>query len=183
MFDFPDGVGREETGEVGERIDDAAAADERAGVDDGVAADLGVVADDGAKFFQAGGDAFVAGGDEDFAAIKAHVGKDDAGAEVGLVAEDGIAHVVEVRDFAVVEEDAVLKFAGIAEDAVVTDDHVFANVAAAANLAVFADPGRSLDDSAWFHDGAFTDEDVIAHGGLGMDFGMEGGLEVGLKIF
>ena len=50
----------EDAAEVGEGIDHAVAADEAAGADDGIAADVHVVADDGAKFLQAGLDAFVA---------------------------------------------------------------------------------------------------------------------------
>jgi hypothetical protein len=183
LFHFPDGAGGEDAGEVGEWVDDAVAADESARIDDGVTADLGVIADDGAELSQAGGNALFPCGDHDFAAIETDIGKDDAGAKMGLVAEDGVAHIIEVRDFAVIEQNAVLELAGIPEYAAIAHDYIFPYVAAAADLAVFANPRRPFNHGSRFHDGALTDKDVIAHRRLGVHLTMQGGMQVSLEVF
>ena len=73
------------------------------------------------------------------------VGADDARAEVRLVAENGVAEVIEMRHLAAVEEQGVLEFAGIAHHAVVADDDVLADVGVVADLAVLADDGGAFD--------------------------------------
>ena len=121
-------VRREDAGETAEGVDDAAATDDASGIEDAVAANLGVVADDGTEFSQAGADGFVLGLDGDGLPIQSNVGEDHARTEVGFVAEDGVADVVEMGDFAAVEDDAVLELAGIAKGDAISDDDVFTDV-------------------------------------------------------
>ena len=63
-------------------------------------------------------------------AIEADVGTDYASSEVGSEAEDGVAHIIKMRNFAIVEEQAVFKFTRVAKRAVVTCDDVGSNVGA-----------------------------------------------------
>ena len=181
---FEDTVLGEDAGEIGQGIDETAAADEGAGVEHGVAANFGAIADDGTEFAESGRGGAIVVVDGDVFAIEADVGEDDAAAEVGTEAEDGIADVVEVRDFAVVKEDAVFEFAGVSEGAAFADDDVFPEVSAGADDGVPADPGGAFDDGAGFDDDAFVDEDVFAEvdagGEFGADFAFEAELEVGL---
>ena len=51
---FEDAILGEDAGEIGQGIDEAAAADEGAGVEDGIAADFGAISDDGAEFAESG---------------------------------------------------------------------------------------------------------------------------------
>ena len=80
-----------------------------------------------------------------------------------LVAQNRVAHIVEMRHFTVVEEHAVLEFARVPHHAVIACDDVFADVAARAHLAVFSDPRRAFDVRASLHDSAFIDENLSSN--------------------
>ena len=147
-----------------------------------MAADFGPVTHDGTEFFQAGGNRGVGAADDDFAVVEADVGKNDPGAEMRFVAEDGITHVVEVRNLRGVEDDAVFEFAGVAEDGIVAHDDIFADVATGADLAAIADPSRAFDHGALFDRGAVADVDGIADKGAADLFAMDGRLEAELEI-
>src|SRR5690242_15493938 len=95
--------------------------------------------------------------------IELHVGKNRAGAEVRFVAKNGIADVIKVRHLNLVEENTILELARVTHDDAVAHDHVFADVAARANMAAFPDPSRALQKSSLFHDGARTDENAAAN--------------------
>src|SRR5262245_58243265 len=101
------GVLREDTAKVCAGIDDAASSDDGARADDRIAADLSMISDHGAEFAQAGCQSLVALSHDDLLAVEPHVAQDHACAQVRLVTEDGIAHVVEVGDLTPVEEDTV----------------------------------------------------------------------------
>ncbi len=109
--------------------------------------------------------------DEDVAGKKFEVGNLHARAEVRLVAEDGVADVIEVRHLRAVEEQRVLQFGRIADDAAVADDDVLAEVGVVANLAIFPDDGRAFDHRARFDDGAFADKNFFADARAGKAFG------------
>ena len=168
--------------EVCQGIDDAVPAQDGAGADDAVAADFGVVADDGAEFLQPGGEAFVSVAQDDFGAIQPHIGQDDSSSEMGFVAENGITHIVEVRNFTVVEEHAVFELAGVPEHAVVTDDDVLSHIAASADLAVLPDPRGPFDVGTRLNDGTFAQKDVLTHDSGGMHGAEDGRLQMGFKV-
>jgi len=181
-----DGVGREEAAPEDVGVNHGAAAEDAAGVQDGVAAGFGVVAEEGAKLAQAG----VKGGaiffDGDIAGEELDVGDFHAGANMGLMAENGVADVIVMGHLGAVEEEGVLEFAGVAHDAVVADEDVFTEVGVVADLAVFTNDGRAFDHGAGFDDGAGANEDARADGGAGKAGGRvlpgDAG-EVGLDFF
>ncbi len=172
----------EHAAEVRQGIDDAVPAQDGAGADDAVAADFGVVTDDGAEFLQAGGNALVAVAQDDFGAIQPHIGQDDSSSEMGFVAEDGIAHIIEVRNFTVVEEHTVFELAGVPQHAVVTHDDVLPHIAPSADLAVLPDPRGPFDVGARLDDGTFAQKDVLTHDSGGMHRAEDGRFEMGFQV-
>lgn len=98
----------------------------------------------------------------DVFAIEADIGNDDAGAEMGFIAEDGIADVIEVGDFAIVEDDAVFELAGVSECGIGADNDVFTDVGTCAHGGAGADPSGTFDGGAGFDDGARCEIDVFS---------------------
>jgi len=143
-------------------IDDAVAPDNRTRVDHSVAPNLRSITDYRAEFLQAGCDHPVRRKHGDFSTVELHIGQDYTGAEVHLVTENRISDVAEVWDLRVVENNTVLEFAGVTHHDVVSDDDVLAHIAAAADVAVFSDPGGAFQHRALFHDCAAPDENGFA---------------------
>ncbi len=144
-------------------IDYAVASDEGPRAENAVAADLGVVADESAEFSEAGGDGALGCVDGHWCLVEAHIRENDARAEVGLVAENRVADIVEVRNLGLVEDEAVFKFRGISCHDSVAEDHIFADVTPISNLTVLADPSWTFDHGPLFDDRAFADKYSAAH--------------------
>jgi len=161
-----DVVRGQKTAPVHGRIDDGAAAEDAAGVQHAVAAHFRAVTDERAKLAQAGVQRFALDHDGHVAGQRLEVGADDARAGVRLVAEDGIADVIEVRHLTAVEEQRVLQLGGIAHDAVVADDDVFADVGVVPDLAIFPDDGGAFDHRAVFDNRALTNKNFLSNVGL-----------------
>ena len=87
-----------------------------------------------------------------------------------------------MRHFGVVEDDAILKFAGIAEHDAVTDDHVFADVTAAAYFAVASDPGRAFDGCSVLDHCSAADIDILTYEGSAHDPPINGRFQTELEI-
>ena len=87
----------------GERVYAGIPADDRARIQHAAAADFGVIAQHCADFDHAGGDCAVGAMDDHGLAVALDVGRDGTRAHVRLIAQDGIADVVVVGDFHVVE--------------------------------------------------------------------------------
>ena len=94
--------------------------------------------------------------------IQFHIRENHARAEMRPIAENRIADVTEMRHLRFVEEDAVLELAGISHHHAVADDHVFAHVTAAADVAVLSDPGRALSTPRLVRRSCRADENRIA---------------------
>ena len=107
------------------------------------------------------------------------VGYFHARAEVRLVAEDGIADVIEVRRVGAIEQQRVFQFGRIADDTAVADDDVFADVGVVADLAVLADDGRAFDHCAVLDDGAFADENFFTDERPALAAVMQGRFQIG----
>jgi len=144
-------------------VDDAIPPDERPGAENAVATDLGMVADEGAEFAEASGDRALGCEDGHGRLVEAHIRKNDASAEVGLVAENRVADIVKVRDLSLVENEAVFKFRGIPGYDSIAEDHVFPDVAPIPNFAVLADPCWTFDHGPLFDDRSFADKYSAAH--------------------
>lgn len=118
--------------------------------------------------------------------IEPDIGENRSGTEVSLVAENGIADVVEVRDLGLVKDQAVLEFAGIAQHDPVAYHDILADVGAVADLASLADPCWALNHGPVLDHGAAPDEDGTADEGfadqLPEDAGLEPKLEVGSDL-
>lgn len=114
--------------------------------------------------------------------VEADIGEDDSGAEVCLVAEDGVPDVVEVRDLRLVEDEAVLELAGVAQHDAVADHDILADVGSVADLAILADPCGTFDHGSLLNDCSGSDIDSAADEGLADQFAMDAGLEAELKI-
>ena len=138
---FEDAAVGQHAAEVRSRVNDAIAAQHASGIDDGVASHLRPVADDGAELGQPRRNISFLRGHRDLAVIELHVGENHPGAEVRLVSENRVPHVIEMRHLRLIEEDAVLKLAGISENGAVPHDDVFPDITATADMTIFADPG------------------------------------------
>lgn len=99
------------------------------------------------------------------------------GTEVSLVAQDGIAHITEVRHLATVEKKDIFEFAGVPDDAIISDDHILADIGAVPDLAIATDNGRPLDHGSMLYDGSLTDKDVFPYEGFADGCVMQGGAE------
>ena len=170
-FVFRDHVRGQNTAPEYVRVNHRAAAEDAAGVQHGVAAGFRAVAQQRAELAQAGVEGRAVHLDEDVAGEKFEVGNLHARAEVRLVAENGVADVIEVRRLRAVEEERVFQFGRIADDTAVADDDVFAEVGVVADLAIFSDDGRAFDECAGFDDCAFADENFFADARAGKSFG------------
>ncbi len=115
-------------------------------------------------------------------AVEADIGEDDAGGKVALVADNGIADVIEMRDFRFVEDDRVLEFARVAHGDAVADDDIFADIAAVADFAALADPRGAFDHGAVLDDGALADEDGAGDERLADEAAVDRGLQPELEI-
>ena len=114
---------------VGHGVEDAVSSQDRTGAEHGIAAHFGPVADDGPEFSKSGFNDFsVVEAEADVFAIQPDVRTNHPGTEMGPVPENGITHVVEMRHFAIVEEEAVFEFGGVAEDTVAAGNHILAKI-------------------------------------------------------
>lgn len=101
---------------------------------------------------------------------------------MAFVANYGVANVVEMGNFGLIENDRVFEFAGISHDDAVADNHVFAHVAAVANLAALPDPGRPLDHGPMLDDGPLPHEDHAGDERLADHAAKDGGLKTELQV-
>src|SRR5580700_515868 len=99
-----------------------------------------------------------------------------------MVAEDGIAYVIEMWHLRLVEQDAVLEFAGVPHHHAIARDHILAHVTSGADVTVFADPSRSFEDRALFDNCSAPDEDVIADERFSDELAENAGLQSKLEI-
>ena len=137
-------------------------ADDRAGVQDAVAADLHIIAKDGADLLAAGLDALGPIFDDDERLVALDVRRDGARAHVGLIAEDGIADVVEVRRLDIIKQHHVFQLAGVTNDGVFAHDRIAAHESALAQLSAVVDDAGAGDISAVEDLGIARDPDVLA---------------------
>ena len=121
-------------------------------------------------------------GDGDLGAVKFHIGKNHARAQVALVPDNRITHVVEMGYLGLVEDDAVLELAGIAKHRAVANNHIFPDVAAAANLAAFSDPCRAFNHGALLDHSAAPNEHRAADEWFPDESTLYGGFEPELQI-
>jgi len=129
-----------------ERVENAVTTEDCAGAEDRVAADFSPVTDDRPEFSKTGVEVAGRAFDADIFAVEADVGANHPCAEVGFVAEDGVAHVVEMRHLTAVEKEAVFELRRVSKGAPFANDDIFADVSATADRGAFADPGRAFDD-------------------------------------
>jgi hypothetical protein len=101
---------------------------------------------------------------------------------VGLVAEDRVADIVEVRDLCLVEDEAIFEFRGIPGHDSISENHIFPDVTSVSNLTVLADPSRTFDHGPLFDHRAFADKHSAAHERLADEAAMETGLQAELEI-
>ena len=163
-------------------INHAIAADDRAGIDHCVAADLRSIANDCAEFSEAGRNVAIGCYDRDFGVIELYVGENHARAQMCVVTNDRITDVIEMRHLHFIEQDGVLEFAGVSHDHAVADDHVFAHVAAAPNVAVFADPCRAFQHRALFDDRSSANKNMVADEWLAHQLAEDRRLQTKLQV-
>ena len=123
-----------------------------------------MVAQHGTELLQAGFDFFIAVLDHDEAAVGFDVGGDASRAHVGLVAQNAVAHIVEVGDLNVVKEDDVLQLHGVAHHA------VFAHQCGAPDEGAVADLGVRADDAGGTEIGGGEDRGGLVDPDGGGDF-------------
>ena len=68
-----------------------------------------------------------------------------------------------MRNFGVIEDDAILEFAGVAEHHTISDDHVFADITATPYFAVISDPGGTFDGRSVLDHRATSDVDILTY--------------------
>lgn len=163
-------------------VDDAISADERTRAEDAVAADLCMVANEGPELAEASGYGFLGGVNFYEGLVESHIGKNNSCAEVGFVAENRVADIVEVWNLGFVEDEAVFKFRGISRDDAITEDDIFANVTTVTNLAVLTDPSWAFDHGPLLDHRALTDKDGAAHKWLTDEASVEAGFHAELQV-
>ena len=62
------------------------------------------------------------------------------GAEMRAMPQDGIADVIKMRHLRVIKQDAIFELARVPHHHSIPDDHVFAHVTSAPDVAVLSDP-------------------------------------------
>src|SRR5438876_6524764 len=75
------------------------------------------------------------------------------------ITQDRIADVVEMRRLHLIEENTIFEFARISHNHAIAHHDVLAHVTTAADLTIFANPGRAFQDRALLDNCAATDED------------------------
>jgi len=93
-----------------------------------------------------------------------------------------IPDIVKVGYLGVVKDNAVFKLARIAKNHGVADDHIFPDIAAASDFAVFSDPGRTLNRCPVFDQGPAADVDIFADEGAAKNAPVNSWFEAKLKI-
>jgi len=76
--------------------------------------------------------------------IEFHIRQDHSSAEMRAIANDGIAHVVKMRNLRFIKDDGIFELARIPHYHPVANDDVFTNVTTTPNMTVLANPGWSL---------------------------------------
>ena len=163
-------------------VDHAVPPDEGPRAENAVTTDLGMVSDEGAEFPEASGDGALGCVDGHGRLVEAHIRENDARAEVGLVAEDRVADIVEVRNLCLVEDEAIFKFRGIPGHDSIAEDHIFPDVTPIPNFAVLADPSWTFDHGSLFDDCAFADKNSAAHERLADESAVYARFETELQI-
>ncbi len=79
-----------------------------------------------------------------------------------MITQNRIADVVKMRDLRFIEENAVLELARISHHRAIADHHIFAHIAAAADLTIFADPRRPFQNRALLDNRSAADKHVAA---------------------
>src|SRR4029077_15493883 len=99
-----------------------------------------------------------------------------------VMTNDRITHVIEVRHLHFIEQDGVFEFAGVSHDYAVADDHVFAHVTTAADVAVFTDPRRAFQHRALLNHSFSADKNMVADKRLAHELAQDRGLEAKLQV-
>ena len=147
----------------GAGIDDAVSSQYATRIEHAVATDFGAVTDDGSELSQTRVE--LARTDAHILPIKPNVGTDRSSTKMRAIPKDGIADVVVMRCFDVVEEQAILELAGVAKHDVVPGDHILTDVGATPNGAIFTNPRGAFDRGVGLDYGASPDENVVANSG------------------
>lgn len=172
----------EDTAKVYAGINHAIAADNRTGIDHCVAPDLRSIANDCAEFSEACRNVAIGCYDRDFGVIQLYIGENHARAQMRVMSNDRITHVIEVRHLHVIEQDGILEFARVPHDYAVADDHVLAHVAAAANVAIFADPRWAFQHSALLNDRSSANKNMVADKWFAQQLAQDCRLETKLQV-
>jgi len=109
------------------------AADDGAGIQDTVAAHFHVVTQHGTEFFQPGFHFFLAVFYNDQGLIGFYIGGDGTGTHVGLIAQNAVAHIIEVGNLYIVKQNHIFQFHRVAYYT------VFAHKSAAADIGTVPD--------------------------------------------
>lgn len=148
-----------------------------------VDAGVDVIADNGAELAPSGIDQFAV----HFAAvvftIVAEIGGDRAGTEIDFVADHRIAHIREVADRRMGEDDGVFDLHGLADVAVIADGGETAQITIRADLAVFPDDDISLDENPGQDPRTFSQLDMAFDDGLGMNLAFDPGANQMREMF
>jgi len=96
--------------------------------------------------------------------------------------QNGITHIIEMRDLGIVKNQAVFEFRGISSYNAITHDDIFPNVATIANLAVLTDPSWPLNHGSLLDDGILSNEYGPTDEGFADQTPMETWLESKLKV-
>src|SRR5438105_32549 len=96
--------------------------------------------------------------------------------------EDRVADVIEMRHLRFIEQDAILELARVPHHDAISDDHIFAYIAAAPDMTVLSDPRRPFQDRALLYDRAGADENCVADKWLAHQFAEHRRLQAELEV-
>ena len=134
---------RKHTAHRGERINARVFAYDGTGVEDGVTSYLDTIRHDSTELFPPCGNVLSFGMDLHFTSVALDIRGKRAGAEVGPIAYDAVANVVEMWHLYTVEKDCIFYLRGITYNTFPSDKHRTSKEGALTKLHARTDNGRT----------------------------------------
>lgn len=139
-------------------------AEHHAGVGDAVAAERTTFTQQGPELAKAAWKTLTVNAEVNFPTIVAQVAELRPRSEVHVLAEDGIADIVEVRGFGARQQNRVFHFGGVSNDGIGTDPRKFSHIRPASHGGPGANVARSDQRGAGFDHRCFVDDDPVPSG-------------------
>lgn len=95
--------------------------------------------------------------------VELKIGGDGSRGHVSPLGDDRVTNVVEMANLCLLENYAMLDLCTVSDNRTIPNDNVSSHIGSFSELAVFANPSRSLDHSSMLNDRALSDYNVIVN--------------------